>query len=210
MIERNYYLNKLIRNMWNGEIKVITGIRRCGKSVLLFELFYHYLLAQGVLEDHIIRIELDQRRYYRYRNPIILCEDVEKRIHDKAGDQFYLFVDEYDNFTLRKHNSDHNVYQSYHYEANDGPRVYDNPISFKRKLPGLLDLRFGAGFRLRAFADDLDRLMKYKGPNATQKWRRDDDAVNFAELGMEFHIYGAGGEQAEIEAIIAEKAQSFS
>ena len=94
MIERNYYLNKLIRNMWNGEIKVITGIRRCGKSVLLFELFYHYLLAQGVLEDHIIRIELDQRRYYRYRNPIILCEDVEKRIHDKAGDQFYLFVDE--------------------------------------------------------------------------------------------------------------------
>ena len=94
MIERNYYLNKLIRNMWNGEIKVITGIRRCGKSVLLFELFYHYLLAQGVLEDHIIRIELDQRRYYRYRNPIILCEDVEKRIHDKVGDQFYLFVDE--------------------------------------------------------------------------------------------------------------------
>ena len=88
MIERNYYLNKLIRNMWNGEIKVITGIRRCGKSVLLFELFYHYLLAQGVLEDHIIRIELDQRRYYRYRNPIILCEDVEKRIHDKVGDQF--------------------------------------------------------------------------------------------------------------------------
>ncbi len=101
---------------------------------------------------------------------------------------------EYNNFTLRKHNSDHNVYQSYHYETNDGPRVYDNPISFKRKLPGLLDLRFGAGFRLRAFADDLDRLMKYKGPNATQKWRRDDDAVNFAEFVMNISpvIFGVG------------------
>ena len=48
MIKRDYYLNRLIHNMWNGEIKVITGIRRCGKSVLLFDLFYEYLLAQDV------------------------------------------------------------------------------------------------------------------------------------------------------------------
>lgn len=47
MIKRDYYLNRLIHNMWNGEIKVITGIRRCGKSVLLFDLFYEYLLSQG-------------------------------------------------------------------------------------------------------------------------------------------------------------------
>ena len=48
MIKRDSYLNRMIHHMWNGEIKVIAGIRRCGKSVLLFDLFYEYLLAQGV------------------------------------------------------------------------------------------------------------------------------------------------------------------
>ena len=77
MIQRNYYLDRLIRNMWNGEIKVITGIRRCGKSVLLFELFDEYLRNHGTDAAQIIKIELDQRRYYKYRNPITLCEYVE-------------------------------------------------------------------------------------------------------------------------------------
>ena len=53
MIKRDFYLHRMIHHMWNGEIKVITGIRRCGKSVLLFDLFYEYLLSQGVQEDHI-------------------------------------------------------------------------------------------------------------------------------------------------------------
>ena len=70
MVERGSYLQRLIHNMWNGEIKVITGVRRCGKSVLLFDLFYDYLISQEVPEDNIIKIELDQRRYYKYRNPI--------------------------------------------------------------------------------------------------------------------------------------------
>ena len=51
MIKRDFYLNQIIRHMHNGDIKVITGIRRCGKSVLLFELFRDYLLSNGVLED---------------------------------------------------------------------------------------------------------------------------------------------------------------
>lgn len=72
MIERDSYLNRMIHNMWNGEIKVITGIRRSGKSVLLFDLFYSYLLSQEINEDHIIKIKLDQRRYYKFRNPIKL------------------------------------------------------------------------------------------------------------------------------------------
>lgn len=58
MIKRDYYLKRMMRNMWNGEVKVITGIRRCGKSVLLFDLFYQDLLSQGVQDDHIIKIEL--------------------------------------------------------------------------------------------------------------------------------------------------------
>jgi len=84
----------MIHHMWNGEVKVITGIRRCGKSVLLFDLFYEYLLSQEVQEDHIIKIELDQRRYYKFRNPITLCEYVEDLVSGKKDEKFYLFIDE--------------------------------------------------------------------------------------------------------------------
>ena len=94
MVERGSYLQRLIHNMWNGEIKVITGIRRCGKSVLLFDLFYDYLISQEVPEDNIIKIELDQRRYYKYRNPITLCEYIESIVSERKEENFYLFVDE--------------------------------------------------------------------------------------------------------------------
>lgn len=94
MIKRDFYLNRMIHNMWNGEVKVITGIRRSGKSVLLFDLFYEYLLSQGIQEDHIIKIELDQRRYYKFRNPITLCEYVEVLVAEHKDEKFYLFIDE--------------------------------------------------------------------------------------------------------------------
>lgn len=94
MINRDYYLNRIIHNMWNGEVKVITGIRRCGKSILLFDLFYNYLIGQGVSENEIIKIELDQRRYYKYRNPITLCEYVESLVNEDKNKKFYLFIDE--------------------------------------------------------------------------------------------------------------------
>lgn len=94
MIKRDFYLNRMIHHMWNGEVKVITGIRRCGKSVLLFDLFYEYLLSQGVQEEHIIKIELDQRRYYKFRNPIALCEYIEELVSGKKDEKFYLFIDE--------------------------------------------------------------------------------------------------------------------
>lgn len=94
MIKREFYLNQIIRNMWNSEIKVITGIRRCGKSVLLFDLFYQYLLEQGIKEKNIIKIELDQRKCYKYRNPIVLCEYVESLVDANKEEKFYLFIDE--------------------------------------------------------------------------------------------------------------------
>ena len=94
MIKREFYLSQIIRHMHNGEIKVITGIRRCGKSVLLFELFRDYLLEQGVPEDQIITIELDQRKYYKFRNPITLCEYIESCVSSSREKQFYLFIDE--------------------------------------------------------------------------------------------------------------------
>ena len=95
MINRDFYLKRIIRNMWNGEVKVITGIRRCGKSTLLFDLFGDYLLKiKGVAEDHMIKLELDQRRHYKYRNPITLCEYVEDIVLKNKDEQYYLFIDE--------------------------------------------------------------------------------------------------------------------
>lgn len=80
--------------MRNGETKIITGILRYGKSVLLLELFQDYLLEQGVPEDQIITIELDQRKYYKFRDPITLCEYIESCISSKKEKQSYLFKDE--------------------------------------------------------------------------------------------------------------------
>lgn len=95
MINRDFYLDRIIRNMWNGEVKVITGIRRCGKSTLLFDLFYEYLTkTKGVDNNLIIKLELDQRRHYKYRNPITLCEYVESIVLPNEDKQYYLFIDE--------------------------------------------------------------------------------------------------------------------
>lgn len=94
MYKRDRYLNKLIDAMWDGEIKVIVGLRRSGKSTLLFFLFREYLESQGVTSDQIISFELDQRKHYRYRNPIALCEEVENRVNAEPDKKFYLFIDE--------------------------------------------------------------------------------------------------------------------
>ena len=66
-INRDYYLNKLIRHKHNGFIKIISGIRRCGKSYMLFELFKNHLLKQGVSDSHIIKIQLDNRKHQKYQ-----------------------------------------------------------------------------------------------------------------------------------------------
>ena len=69
VINRRRYLDKLISRMNNGMIKVITGIRRCGKSYLLFEIFYNYLIEQGVPQENIITVPLDDEEYVEYTDP---------------------------------------------------------------------------------------------------------------------------------------------
>ena len=69
MISRNEYIEKIKKSMWDNNVKVITGIRRCGKSTLLFGLFNSYLLSIGVKEDKIVKIKLDEDEYFKYRNP---------------------------------------------------------------------------------------------------------------------------------------------
>ena len=92
-IKRERYLQQLISYMWNGQVKVITGIRRCGKSYLLGTLFRNHLLDQGVKKEQILSFELDLAKDIKYRNPLVLAEYVRK-IVENNDEQFYLFVDE--------------------------------------------------------------------------------------------------------------------
>jgi hypothetical protein len=92
IISRDKYLEALKLRMHNGLIKVITGIRRSGKSFLLFNIFKKYLIENGTSEDHIIAIELDQRKNKDLRNPDVILDYIDSLIKDK--DQYYILLDE--------------------------------------------------------------------------------------------------------------------
>lgn len=92
-IKRDKYLRQLIDFMWDGQVKVITGIRRCGKSYLLRTLFKKYLLENTTDNDHIISIELDLTRDIKYRDPLELSAYIRSRVEGKS-EKYYLFVDE--------------------------------------------------------------------------------------------------------------------
>lgn len=91
-IKRNYYLNKLISKQNNKLIKIVTGIRRCGKSYLLDPIFRNYLLDNGVDENHIIKLEFDSIENEEYTNPKKLYEYVMQKVVDK--DTYYVILDE--------------------------------------------------------------------------------------------------------------------
>ena len=93
LIERKKYLDALIRRQWNHRIKVITGIRRCGKSTLLFGLFREYLLASGVPEHNMILLALDDDTNEQYRDPHRLSAYVRELASDPAQ-KYYVFIDE--------------------------------------------------------------------------------------------------------------------
>ena len=91
-IQRDYYLQKLIDRKDNGMIKVITGIRRCGKSYLLFQLFYDYLIQSGVKQDQIITVALDDDMFVEYRDPGKLSAYIREKIN--TSDPYYVLIDE--------------------------------------------------------------------------------------------------------------------
>ena len=93
IIKRDLYLNKLIRKKNNGSIKIITGLRRSGKSYLLNNLYYEYLLSEGVKKEQIIKLALDDDRYREYRNPDNLSKFLYSKITNET-DKFYFLLDE--------------------------------------------------------------------------------------------------------------------
>ena len=91
-VKRDIFLNRLVSRKNNGMVKVITGLRRCGKSYLLEVLYKKYLISQNVREDHIIEIALDEPENYKYHNPLKLDRFIKDRIKDE--DTYYIFIDE--------------------------------------------------------------------------------------------------------------------
>lgn len=91
-IKRDYYLNQLIAGKHNGLIKIITGLRRSGKSYLLFKLFAEHLIDGGVADDHIIRIDLEDRRNVALRDPDALLAHIDSQMKD--DDMYYILLDE--------------------------------------------------------------------------------------------------------------------
>lgn len=123
MIERAIYLNKLIRKQWNGKIKIITGIRRSGKSTLLFDIYREYLLNSGISESDIIAIALDDDLNEEFRDPSKISDYVRKKCADK-NKKYYVFLDEIQ-FAISK----------------EELRDKDKPIKLYSVLNGLLNLK---------------------------------------------------------------------
>ena len=91
-IKRERYLNKLIDRMHNGMIKVVTGIRRSGKSYLVFKIFHDYLISQGIENSHIIKIELDMLENEQFRDPYVILKYIKEKIVD--DELYYILLDE--------------------------------------------------------------------------------------------------------------------
>ena len=122
MIKRNRYLKQLIKKQWNKRIKIITGIRRCGKSTLLFEIYKDYLISTDVCSDNIIEIALDDDINAKYRNPEDLSAYIREKCSDK-NEKFYVFLDEIQ-FAISK----------------EELRQKDEPVKIYSVLNGLLHL----------------------------------------------------------------------
>lgn len=151
VIERKRYLDKLISKKENGLIKVITGVRRCGKSFLLFELYYNYLNSIGIDDTHIIGLALDEAVNARYRNPLELDRYIREMTADKTQ-KYYVFLDE-----IQKVSEIQNPYV-------DSP---DAKIGFVDVLLGLMKLKnidlYVTGSNSRMLSSDILTEFKDRG-----------------------------------------------
>ena len=154
--------------MWNGEVKVITGIRRCGKSVLLFDLFYDYLIENGTPKENIIKIELDQRKFYKFRNPITLCEYIESIVTEKDNEKFYLFIDEVQ-FTQKMVDKENGGIEVTIYDMLNELKSYKNldvyvTVSNSKMLSSDIATEFrGRATQIRIYPLSFGEFYSYKG-----------------------------------------------
>lgn len=159
-IKRDLYLNKLISRMHNGMIKIITGIRRCGKSYLLDPLFKNYLLNIGVKEDHIIKLELDKDENSKYLDSHELNKYIKSKIKDK--EMYYILLDE-----IQKVEGFEGVLNGFLYERNLD--VYVTGSNSKFLSSDVITEFRGRGDEIKVFPLSFKEFMstnkfdKYKG-----------------------------------------------
>lgn len=172
-IPRDRYLDRLRASQWNGQIKVITGLRRCGKSYLLRQIFRDDLLARGVRPEHILSFELDLAKDVRFRNPLELAAQV-RSVVEGDEERFYLFVDE-----IQLSDKVKNPYN----EAGRKITFYD-ALNDLKSLPNL-DI-YVTGSNSKMLSSDI--LTEFRGRS---------DEIRLHPLGFAEYYAAAGGDKAE-------------
>lgn len=165
MIERNKYLSQLMAKRWNGKVKIITGIRRCGKSFLLSNIYKQALMEEGVSEGCFVEIALDKKKWLKYRNPNELYDYVLAHTSDPRK-RYYVFIDE--------------IQLSYKVKNTD---MDDNLVPEEDR-----DLLYST------FYDVLNDLMERENldvyvTGSNSKMLSRDIATNFRDRGSEIKVY---------------------
>ncbi len=172
-IKRDLYLKRIISYMWDGQIKVITGIRRCGKSYLLRTIFKNHLLEQGVDKDNILTYELDLAKDIRYRDPLELARTVREQVEDRA-ERFYLFIDE-----IQMSDEVPNPYN-----PNGKPITFYDALNDLNSIPNL-DI-YVTGSNSRMLSSDI--LTEFRGRS---------DEIRVHPLSFSEYYAFTGGDKAE-------------
>lgn len=164
-IQREEYIQQLDSMSWNGKVKIITGIRRCGKSYLLSTLYKKHLMAKGVKESSFIEIDLEKGDFAQYRNPIVLHDYIVNRTRDKRC-KYYVFIDE--------------IQRSY--------KVLNSDIDPKTVPEEDRDLLY------TTFYDTLSSLMKLPNVDvyvtgSNSKMLSKDIVTNFRDRGSEIQVF---------------------
>ena len=167
IIERPEYLNRLISKKHNGLIKVISGVRRCGKSFLLFTLFKRHLIEEGVRENHIISVALDNALNAQYRDPVLLAEYLKSKI-PADGDPVYVFIDEIQFAKEKKISDNPEIYVTFYDVLNsllqkDNVDVYVTGSNSKMLSKDIATEFRGRGDELHIAPLAFSELYAYKG-----------------------------------------------
>lgn len=170
IVKRDNLLNKLKKHRNNGMIKIITGMRRCGKSYLLFNLFSEALMAEGVKNDHIIKINLEDRRLKNLRDPDELLHYIDAKIVDQ--DRYYILLDE-----VQLVNEFEDVLNSYLHVPNADVFVTGSNAKFLSK-DVITEFR-GRGDEIRIHPFSFNEFLSTKDPNN-----------HHDELILEYMTYG--------------------
>ena len=184
IIDRKEYLDKLYAKRWNGKVKIITGIRRCGKSFLLFKLFKNRLLEEGLQETDFVEIALDRKSDIKYRNLNLLYEYIIERTKD-VNRKFYVFIDEIQlSYKIKNDDIDESMVPE-----EDREMIYTT------------------------FYDILNDLMSHPNldiyvTGSNSKMLSKDIVTNFRDRGSEIKVYPLSF-QEYLSAVQLEKADAF-